>query len=102
MGIKLLEIHVSKTFYHILGNLFHNIIYIRILFSVVGESALHIAIIYGDLEHVKLLIACGANVNERAMGRFFLPEDQKPKRNKITDYEGKVQSMHMLLENKFL
>ncbi|XP_060075724.1 transient receptor potential cation channel subfamily V member 5-like [Ylistrum balloti] len=53
-----------------------------------GESALHLAIVYGDLEQVKLLIGYGANVNERAMGRFFLPEDQKKRKTKETDYDG--------------
>jgi ankyrin repeat protein len=49
---------------------------------------LHIAIIYGSFEAVKLLIENGANINERASGRFFLPEDQKKGRTKDTNYEG--------------
>ncbi|XP_063430515.1 transient receptor potential cation channel subfamily V member 5-like isoform X2 [Mytilus trossulus] len=53
-----------------------------------GESALHIAIIFGSVEAVKVLIENGANINERASGRFFLPEDQKKGRTKDTDYEG--------------
>ncbi|KAK7476492.1 hypothetical protein BaRGS_00032240, partial [Batillaria attramentaria] len=53
-----------------------------------GESALHIAVIIGDLESVQLLVKCGANVNQRATGRFFLPEDQKKNPGKKTNYDG--------------
>ena len=56
--------------------------------NFIGESALHIAIIFGSVEAVKVLIENGANINERASGRFFLPEDQKKGRTKDTDYEG--------------
>jgi len=37
---------------------------------------------------VKLLVTAGANVNQRATGRFFLPEDQKNGQKKETDYNG--------------
>jgi len=37
---------------------------------------------------VTRLIACGAEVNQRASGRFFLPEDQKQLRNGVTNYIG--------------
>ncbi|KAK3102533.1 hypothetical protein FSP39_012024 [Pinctada imbricata] len=53
-----------------------------------GESALHIAVVFGNLEAVKLLIEKGADVNQRATGRFFLPEDQKKSRSRETNYEG--------------
>ena len=53
-----------------------------------GESALHLAIVYGDFDMVKLLVEAGADVNQRATGRFFLPEDQKKGRTKYTNYEG--------------
>ncbi|KAJ8301067.1 hypothetical protein KUTeg_020054 [Tegillarca granosa] len=53
-----------------------------------GESALHIAIVFGDFESVKLLVQNGANVNQRATGRFFLPEDQKKGKTPSTNYEG--------------
>lgn len=53
-----------------------------------GESALHIAVILGDLDAVQLLVKQGANINQRAVGRFFLPEDQKNKPVKETDYSG--------------
>ena len=55
-----------------------------------GESALHLAIVNGDLDSVKLLVAKGANVNQRATGRFFLPDDQKVKRKKHSNYIGMV------------
>ena len=55
-----------------------------------GESALHFAVVHEDLESVKLLVEKGANVNQRATGRFFLPEDQKKEpKAKHTDYNGK-------------
>ena len=54
-----------------------------------GETALHLAIVYGDQDLVKLLVENGADVNQRATGRFFLPEDQKKKKVKVTNYEGR-------------
>jgi len=57
--------------------------------SLLGESALHFAIVNGDLDSVKLLIDKGANINQRATGRFFQPEDQKKKRTNQTNYFGK-------------
>ena len=60
---------------------------------VAGESALHLAIVYGNLAAVKLLVQNGAIVNQRAAGRFFLPEDMKKGHKKKTlqdtNYEGK-------------
>ncbi|CAG5121339.1 unnamed protein product [Candidula unifasciata] len=53
-----------------------------------GESALHIAIVVGDFELVQLLVEAGADVNQRATGRFFLPEDQKKGYTGHTNYEG--------------
>ena len=55
---------------------------------VAGESALHIAIVYGEFDMVKRLVESGANVNQRATGTFFLPEDQKMAANTATNYEG--------------
>lgn len=54
-----------------------------------GASALHLAIAYSNNELVIDLVEAGANINQRAIGRFFLPKDQqsnKPRKN--TDYEG--------------
>lgn len=57
---------------------------------------MHIAIIFGNFEAVKLLVENGANINERASGRFFLPEDQKKGRTKNTNYEGLYDKCHVL------
>jgi len=54
----------------------------------VGESGLHLAIVNNDEEMVKRLVTCGAHVNQRASGRFFIPEDQKQLRNGVTNYSG--------------
>ena len=65
-----------------------------------GETSVHIVIVNGDLYSLKLLIGrCGADVNARAQGRFFMPEDYKDKMKQVTDYEGKchrVTSFPML------
>ena len=50
---------------------------------------------YGDFEMVKLLVESGADVNQRATGRFFLPEDQKKGRTKYTNYEGMYVSIQV-------
>ncbi|KAK6016447.1 ankyrin repeat protein [Ostertagia ostertagi] len=52
-----------------------------------GQSALHLAIVHDDYETVQLLLANNADVNARACGNFFLPEDFKAT-NKVTDYQG--------------
>ncbi|XP_067635994.1 uncharacterized protein iav [Eurosta solidaginis] len=54
-----------------------------------GASALHLAIAYSNNELVADLIEAGADINQRAVGSFFLPRDQQ-RRNpaKTTDYEG--------------
>ncbi|XP_066138980.1 uncharacterized protein iav [Euwallacea fornicatus] len=54
-----------------------------------GASALHLAIAYSNNELVQDLVEAGANVNQRAIGSFFLPRDQqRPRPAKQTDYEG--------------
>lgn len=54
-----------------------------------GASALHLAIAYNNNELVQDLVEAGANVNQRAIGSFFLPRDQQRQRPaKHTDYEG--------------
>ncbi|XP_017477011.1 PREDICTED: uncharacterized protein LOC108367006 [Rhagoletis zephyria] len=54
-----------------------------------GASALHLAIAYSNNELVADLIEAGADINQRAIGSFFLPRDQQ-RRNpaKSTEYEG--------------
>lgn len=60
-----------------------------------GESALHIAVMLDDLDIVQLLVQNGASVNQRATGRFFLPEDLKknPDPTAATNYDGKFYSI---------
>ncbi|XP_017777192.1 PREDICTED: uncharacterized protein LOC108563119 [Nicrophorus vespilloides] len=54
-----------------------------------GAGSLHLAIAYNNNELVQDLVEAGVNVNQRAVGSFFLPRDQqKPKPAKHTDYEG--------------
>ena len=59
------------------------------LFLYIGQTALHQAIVNDDLDSVKLLVDKGADINRPATGSFFLPEDQKRKRKRHTDYNGK-------------
>uniref|UniRef100_A0A1I8MW96 Ion transport domain-containing protein n=1 Tax=Musca domestica TaxID=7370 RepID=A0A1I8MW96_MUSDO len=54
-----------------------------------GASALHLAIAYSNNELVADLIEAGADINQRAIGSFFLPKDQqRANPAKSTDYEG--------------
>ncbi|XP_037932563.1 uncharacterized protein LOC119667344 [Teleopsis dalmanni] len=54
-----------------------------------GASALHLAIAYSNNELVADLIEAGADINQRAVGSFFLPRDQqRANPAKSTDYEG--------------
>jgi len=54
-----------------------------------GETSVHIVIVNGDLDSLKLLIGrCGADVHARARGRFFMPEDSKDKMKQATNYDG--------------
>ncbi|XP_037726235.1 uncharacterized protein LOC119557536 [Drosophila subpulchrella] len=54
-----------------------------------GASALHLSIAYSNNELVADLIEAGANINQRAIGSFFLPRDQQRAHPaKSTDYEG--------------
>ncbi|CAG0896718.1 unnamed protein product [Darwinula stevensoni] len=57
-----------------------------------GASALHLAIAYNNHDLATLLVECGAKVNQRAIGSFFLPYDQQrdKKRRKpdASNYEG--------------
>ncbi|CAH2097655.1 unnamed protein product [Euphydryas editha] len=54
-----------------------------------GASSLHLAIAYSNNELVQDLVEAGADVNQKAIGSFFLPRDQQcvpPARQ--TNYEG--------------
>lgn len=48
---------------------------------------MHIAIVNEDPVMVKYLLDAGADVNERCLGAFMSPEDQKPSRNDSYDHE---------------
>ncbi|CAJ0936260.1 unnamed protein product, partial [Mesorhabditis belari] len=52
-----------------------------------GQTALHLSIVHDDHETVQLLLSNKADVNARACGNFFLPEDYKTS-GKIVDYQG--------------
>ena len=43
-------------------------------FSFLGETPLHIAIVYNDLNSVKLLIKHGVDVNKRVVGEFNISD----------------------------
>ena len=53
-----------------------------------GESPLHIAIINENPHMAKMLLKHGADVHQRACGKFFCPEDQKSERidNLLSEY----------------
>ncbi|KAM3961447.1 LOW QUALITY PROTEIN: transient receptor potential cation channel subfamily V iav [Aphomia sociella] len=53
-----------------------------------GASSLHLAIAYSNNELVQDLVEAGADVNQRAIGSFFLPRDQQCVPPRVTNYEG--------------
>ena len=57
------------------------------LLIISGETILHIAIVNEDPAMVKFLLDNGADVNVRACGNFFCPDDQKDSRNDNLDHE---------------
>ena len=70
-------------------------------FLILGETSVHIAIVNGDLESLKLLIEkCSADVHARARGRFFIPEDCKDKMKTDTDYDGEWKELPTLPSRK--
>ncbi|XP_055927061.1 transient receptor potential cation channel subfamily V member 5-like [Argiope bruennichi] len=52
-----------------------------------GENVLHMSIVNEDPVMVKFLLDHGANFNERAIGSFFTPEDQKATRSDSLSHE---------------
>lgn len=48
---------------------------------------MHIAIVNEDPAMVKFLLDSGADVNERCVGNFMCPEDQKASRSDSVDHE---------------
>ncbi|XP_072179259.1 transient receptor potential cation channel subfamily V member 5-like [Diadema setosum] len=68
-------------------------------FEYYGESSLHLAIVNGDLNSVKLLCRCGANLQQRATGRFFRPtkiliEGESGKDKEVGDDDGRGQAYY--------
>jgi hypothetical protein len=59
--------------------LFHRILLIY-SFIIKGENVLHIAIVNEEPATVKFLLDAGVDFTQRACGKFFSPEDQKPSR----------------------
>lgn len=56
----------------------------------VGASAIHFAIAFENSKLVKKLVEIGANILQRANGKFFLPIDQQwPIPRPKTNFEGK-------------
>ena len=73
-----------------LSSVLRHYLFAVLTYIIIGESALHFAVVHGNLESVKLLVEKGAIVNQRATGRFFLPEDQKPLSPATnTNYDGR-------------
>lgn len=59
------------------------------LIITLGQSSLHLAIVQDDCECIDFLLEKGANINQRATGEFFWPEDQKfDPPVKRTNFEG--------------
>ena len=58
---------------------------------LLGVSPLHLSIAYKNDELTELLLSLGADVNQRATGNFFLPEDQQNGRlhKKPTNFAGR-------------
>lgn len=54
---------------------------VRIGRTISDIQSQHMAIVNEDVRIVKLLLDHGANVHERCLGSFFLPNDQKDKAN---------------------
>lgn len=54
---------------------------------LLGENALHMAIVIEDPSMVKFLLDKGADYHERCCGNFFTPDDQKDSRTDSMDHE---------------
>ena len=62
---------------------------IILLFTILykGQTALHMAVVNEDPYMLNFLLSWGADVNQRACGRFFIPDDQKDRRQNLDKYE---------------
>ena len=64
---------------------------INVWFKIIkGENVLHMAIVSEDPGLVKYFLQCGANVHERAHGKFFTPDDQKSGRLNTLSQEAPI------------
>jgi len=84
-------IHILCYVIHVLCDVIHVFHYSVAVYDLLsGESGVHLAIVYNEIDLFKLLMSNGASVNQRASGRFFLPDDQKNNRRQhpLTDYIG--------------
>lgn len=61
---------------------------------ILGETALHMAIVSEDPAMVKFLLVNGADVHERCCGKFFCPEDQKNNQEHSIYQESPIFSLH--------
>ena len=59
--------------------------------SRLGETPLHIAIVYNDLDSVKLLIKHGSDVNQRVLGHVSDPEQHRNKHETKKGRRDRVQ-----------
>lgn len=64
-----------------------NLIYMFNPYFIIGESALHFAIVNEDPAMVKFLLDHGADYHQRATGNFFNPDDQKESRTDSLEHE---------------
>lgn len=55
--------------------------------NLLGENALHMAIVIEDPSMVKFLLDKGADYHQRCCGAFFTPFDQKDSRTDSADHE---------------
>lgn len=64
------------------------------------------AIVNEDVKIVKLLLDHGANVHERCLGSFFLPDDQKEKANtnlrRVLSKQANYSNVYDLQSNEFI
>lgn len=59
-----------------------------------GETALHMAIVTENIEIVRFMLKCGADVSQRCSGNFFTCDDQKNSREDKWDSEHVALNRH--------
>jgi len=65
---------------------------------IAGQTALHFAVVNDNLGLVKYLVKKGADVNQEASGKFFLPEDNKIYESErfSSNFEGKITKLLLM------